>query len=107
MRYKDTDKSLPEIARDLNVDSVVEALVLRASERVRITVTLVEARTDKQLWTESYERDLRDVLALQSELAQAIAREIEITLTPGERTHLGFEPHRPACCARGDWAELG
>ena len=88
MRYKDTDKSLPEIARDLNVDSVVEGSVLRARERVRITVTLVEARTDRQLWTESYERDLRDVLALQSELAQAIAREIEITLTPGERTHL-------------------
>ena len=69
-------------------EAVVEASVLRAGERVRITATLVEAATDGQLWTESYERDLQDVLALQSEVAQAIAREIRIAMAPEEEARL-------------------
>jgi TolB-like protein/DNA-binding winged helix-turn-helix (wHTH) protein len=88
MRYKGTKKSLGEIARELNVDAVVEGMVLRSGERVRITANLLHAPTDRHLWAETYERDLRDVLALQSEVAQAITREIRTTLTPGEHVRL-------------------
>ncbi len=82
MRYKATTKSLPEIAKELNVDAVVEGSVLRVGERVRITAQLIRAVTDEHLWTESYDRDLRDVLRLHSEVARTIAQEIKITLTP-------------------------
>ncbi|MFQ5904642.1 MAG: tetratricopeptide repeat protein, partial [Candidatus Binatia bacterium] len=88
MRYKGTDKPLPEIARELNVDAVVEGTVLRIGNRVRITAQLIEAATDQHLWAESYERDLRDVLALQSEVARAIAREIRIAITQEEEARL-------------------
>lgn len=87
MRYKKTDKSLPQIARELNVDAVVEGTVQRFGKRLRISAQLVQASTDMHLWAESYERDLRDVLALQSEVAQAIAREVQVKLTPQERAH--------------------
>jgi serine/threonine protein kinase/Tfp pilus assembly protein PilF len=89
MRYRGVKKSLREIARELDVDAVVEGSVLRVGDRVRITAQLIEAASDKHLWAESYERDSRDVLALQSEVAQAVAREIKITLTPEERSRLG------------------
>ena len=82
MRYKKTDKSLPQIARELNVEAVVEGTVQRAGERVRISAQLVHAPTDTHLWAESYDRDIRDVLALESEVAQAVAREIRVKLTP-------------------------
>ena len=82
MRYKKTDKSLPQIARELNVEAVVEGTVQRAGERVRISAQLVHAPTDTHLWAESYDRDIRDVLALELEVAQAIAREIRVKLTP-------------------------
>ena len=85
MVYKNARKSLREIARELEVDAVVEGTVLRAEGRVRITAQLIDAQRESHLWAESYERDLRDVLALQSELAQAIAREIRIRLTPQEK----------------------
>jgi TolB-like protein/lipopolysaccharide biosynthesis regulator YciM len=85
MRYKKTDKPLPQIAKELNVDAVIEGSVLRAGDRVRITAQLIQASTDKHLWAESYDRDLRDVLALQDEVASAIAREIKIKLTPQEQ----------------------
>jgi TolB-like protein/DNA-binding winged helix-turn-helix (wHTH) protein/Tfp pilus assembly protein PilF len=88
MRYKGTKKSLPEIARELNVDAVVEGTVLRSGSRMRIIAELVYAPTDAHLWAKSYERDLGDVLKMQSELAQAIAAEIRIKLTPQERTRL-------------------
>ncbi len=88
MRYKGMEKSLPEIAEELDVDAVVEGSVLRAGERVRITAQLIHAATDTHLWAESYERDLRDVLLLQSELARAIAGEIQVAITPEERRHL-------------------
>ncbi|MEE8607732.1 MAG: tetratricopeptide repeat protein, partial [Nitrospiraceae bacterium] len=87
-RYKGTDKSLPEIARELGVDAVIEGTVRRAGNQVRITVQLIEAATDKHLFAESYQRELRDVLALQSSVAQAIAREIKVTVTPEEEARL-------------------
>ncbi len=80
MRYKGARKPLPEIARELNVDGVVEGSVLRAGDRVRITAQLIHATTDQHLWAESYERDIQDILKLQSEVAQAIAQEIKIKL---------------------------
>ncbi len=88
MRYKGTKKSLPEIARELNVDALVEGSALRSGDRVRITAQLIRAATDEHLWSESYERDLKDVLALQSEVARSIAREIKIALTPQEQIRL-------------------
>jgi TolB-like protein/tetratricopeptide (TPR) repeat protein len=88
MQYKSARRPLPEIAQALKVDAVVEGSVQRAGDRVRITAQLIHAQTDRHLWAESYDRDLRDVLALQSEVARAIAREIRITLTPGEQARL-------------------
>jgi TolB-like protein/Tfp pilus assembly protein PilF len=85
MHYKSVRRPLPEIARELGVDAVAEGTVLRAGERVRISVQLVHAPTDTHLWAESYDRDLRDVLALQSEVAQAVARQIQVKLTPLEQ----------------------
>ncbi len=88
MPYKKTDKPLPQIARELNVDAVIEGSVFRAGERVRITAQLLHAPTDRHLWAESYERDLRDVLMLQGEVARAIANEIKMQLTPQEQMRL-------------------
>jgi len=88
MRLKGSKKSLPEIARELSVDGVVEGSVLRSGERVRITAQLIRAATDEHLWAQSYERDARDVLALQDDVARAIAQEIRITLTPQEQARL-------------------
>lgn len=88
MQYKNAPKTMPEIARELNVDAVVEGSVLRSGDRVRITVQLIQATTEKLLWAESYERDLRDVLALQREIARGIAGEIRIKLTPQEQERL-------------------
>jgi len=80
MRYKGARKPLPQIAQELGVDAVVEGSVQRAGDRVRITAQLIDARADQHLWARSYERDLRDVLALQDEVAQAIANELQIEL---------------------------
>jgi serine/threonine protein kinase/tetratricopeptide (TPR) repeat protein len=88
MHYKGTSKTLPEIARELRVDAVVEGSVERSDDRVRITAQLIEASTDRHLWARSYERDLRDVLRLQDDVAQAIATEVRIKLTPQEQIHL-------------------
>jgi TolB-like protein/Tfp pilus assembly protein PilF len=93
MRYKGTKKSMPEIARELNVDALVEGSILRSGDRVRITAQLIRAATDEHLWSENYERDLRDVLALQSEVARSIAREIKIAVTPQEQAR--FAEARP------------
>ena len=81
-------KPVPEMAKALNVDAVVEGSVLRVGEKVRITAQLIDASIDKHLWAESYERDSRDVLALQDEVASAIARQINIEVTPQERANL-------------------
>ena len=88
MHYKGSRKLLPEIAHELDVDAVIEGSVLRAGDGVRITAQLIDARDDRHLWAESYERDLRDILAIQSEVAQAIVRAIEVELTPLEQTRL-------------------
>ena len=78
----------PEIARILNVDAIVEGSVLRSGDKVRITAQLIDARSDRHLWSKSFERNSRDVLALQDELASAIAREIHVRLTPEEQSRL-------------------
>ena len=88
MQYKKARKPLPEIARELDVDAVVEGSVRRAGNRVRITAQLVHAPTDRHLWAKSYERDLSDVLTLQSEVAREIANEINVALTPQEQARL-------------------
>jgi TolB-like protein/Flp pilus assembly protein TadD len=89
MHYKGVRRPLREIARELQVDGIVEGTVLRYGDRVRISAQLINASSDTHLWAESYERDLRDILALQSEVARAIARKIQITLTPLEQAQLG------------------
>jgi len=88
MHYKGTSKTLPEIARELHVDAVVEGSVERSGDQVRITAQLIEAPTDRHLWARSYQRDLRNVLSLQDDVAQAIATEVRIKLTPQEQIHL-------------------
>jgi eukaryotic-like serine/threonine-protein kinase len=88
MRYKGAHKSLPEIGRELNVDALLIGSVVRSGEHLRIAVQLIEAATERNLWTYSYERDLRDVLALQRELTQDIVGEIRIKLTPQEQVQL-------------------
>src|SRR5262249_32650879 len=88
MQYKGKHKPTPEIARELKVDVVVEGSVQRAGDRVRITAQLIQAPTDRHLWAESYERDLRDVLALQSEVAKVIANQVRVQLTQQEQVRL-------------------
>jgi TolB-like protein/Flp pilus assembly protein TadD len=88
MRYKGARRPLPEIARELGVEVVIEGTVLRSGERVRISAQLIEAASDTHLWAESYERDLRDVLQLQSEIARAVARGVETKMTPSEQEQL-------------------
>ena len=89
MHFKETRKTVPKIARELNVDALVEGAVSRDGNRVRISAQLIEARTDHHLWAESYEGDLGDVLRLQHQVALAIANAIKVKLTP---QHQG--PHR-------------
>jgi len=89
MRFKGEHRPpTPEIAKLLNVDAIVEGSVLRLGNRVRITAQLIDASADKHLWASSFERDSRDVLALQDELATAIAHEINVQLTPSEQARL-------------------
>ncbi len=89
MQYKGVRKSLPQIARELNVDSVIEGSVLRCGDRIRITAQLIHASNDEHLWAESYERDFRDILSLQSEIARQVADKVKIILTPEEHASLG------------------
>jgi TolB-like protein/DNA-binding winged helix-turn-helix (wHTH) protein/Tfp pilus assembly protein PilF len=91
MQYRGVHKPLPQIARELNVDAVVEGTVVRSSGQVRIAAELIQASTDKHLWSQSYQRDLKDVLGLQHEIASAIAKQIRMTLTPGEQIQAGTE----------------
>jgi TolB-like protein/DNA-binding winged helix-turn-helix (wHTH) protein/Tfp pilus assembly protein PilF len=88
MAYKHSRKSLPQIARELNVDAVVEGTVLRSGEQVRITAQLIEAPADKHLWAKSYDGNVRNTLALQKSVATAIAEQIRIQLTPQEQAVL-------------------
>ncbi len=84
IRYKKSSRSLAEIARELNVDGIVEGTVQRSGDRVRITSQLIEAASDRHIWASSYERDLQDTLSLQAEIARSIARQIHVSLTPEE-----------------------
>jgi TolB-like protein/DNA-binding winged helix-turn-helix (wHTH) protein/tetratricopeptide (TPR) repeat protein len=88
MRYKGTRKPLPDIAKELNVDGIVEGSVVQSAERVRVNAQLIEAATDRHLWASMYERSPGDVVILQSEVARAIANAIQVQLTPQEEARL-------------------
>jgi TolB-like protein/DNA-binding winged helix-turn-helix (wHTH) protein/Tfp pilus assembly protein PilF len=92
MRYKGTNKPLPEMARELNVEGIIEGTVLRSGNRVRITVQLIRAATDQHLWAETYEGNVEDVLRLQDAVARAVAGEIRVKLGPEEKARLGKSP---------------
>lgn len=88
MQYRGTRKTLPQIAQELHVDAVVEGTVARSGDRVRINAQLIHAPTDRHIWANSYERDQKDIVALQNDVARAIAGEIQIKLTPEEQLRL-------------------
>jgi TolB-like protein/Flp pilus assembly protein TadD len=88
MQFKNTPLSVPEIAKTLHIDAIVEGSVIRDAGRIRVHAQLIRAATDEHFWSETYDRELRDVLALQSEVAQSIARKVEITLTGEEHAML-------------------
>lgn len=88
IRYKSSSKSLPEIAKELGVDAIVEGSVMRSGSQVKITAQLIDAGRDRHLWADSFQRELKDVLALQGEVARAIASEIGVRLTAQERLRL-------------------
>jgi len=88
MAYKHARKPLPQIARELNVDAIVEGTVLRSGDQVRITAQLIEAAADKHLWSQSYQGELKDTLALQNQVARAIADQIRVNLNPQEQAAL-------------------
>jgi TolB-like protein/DNA-binding winged helix-turn-helix (wHTH) protein/Tfp pilus assembly protein PilF len=88
MHYKATNETLPQIARELNVDGVIEGTVQRSGNRIRVTAKLIRGQSETPLWAKVYERGLQDVLVMQNELAQAIVKEIKVNLTPQERRRL-------------------
>ena len=88
MQYKSSKKSLQEIAEALKVDAVLEGAVERSGDRVRVTIHLSQAVPERQLWSQEYNRNIRDALSLQGEIARAITDEIQVKLTPEERTRL-------------------
>src|SRR5207245_4836009 len=88
MRYGRPDKPLPQIARELNVDGIVECTVQRSGDRFRITAQLIYGPADRHLWANSFERDVKNVLALQSTVASEHANEIQVKITPAERAKL-------------------
>jgi TolB-like protein/DNA-binding winged helix-turn-helix (wHTH) protein len=97
MRYKKTDKPLPDIARELAVDGIVEGTVQRSGDRVRITAQLIRGPSDKHLWANSYERDVSDVFMLEREVAGDIARQVQARLATDNRTQLAHpQPINPA-----------
>jgi TolB-like protein/Tfp pilus assembly protein PilF len=92
MQYKSARKPLPQIAGELKVKAAVEGAVMRVGERVRVTVQLIEAATDRHVWAECYERNLRGILSLQNELVETIAAKIRVELTPEEEARLASHP---------------
>lgn len=88
MQYKGVHKPIAQIARELNVDAVVEGTVMKSGNQVRITAQLIQARLDRHLWAKSYDGDLHDILSLQKDVASAVAQEIQVALTPQERALL-------------------
>ncbi len=95
MAYRGGSKPLREVARDLNVDAIVEGSALRSGDRVRITAQLVDGRAETIIWSETYERDMRDIMALQGDVARAIARRVQTTLAPDVEQRLTARPVRP------------
>jgi TolB-like protein/Tfp pilus assembly protein PilF len=93
MHFKDTQLSVPEIARTLRVDALVEGSVIRDGSRIRVTAQLIRGATDEHFWSEAYDRELRDALSLESEVAQSIARKVEVTVTGEERARLVAARH--------------
>jgi TolB-like protein/DNA-binding winged helix-turn-helix (wHTH) protein len=92
MTYKGSRKPLQTIARELNVDALLEGSVWRSGRRVRIVAQLIDASTDAHLWTETYERDVEDVLRLQGEVSEAIVRQIKVAITPEEYARMAYGP---------------
>ena len=92
MPYKNTKKSMRQLAGELHADAVIEGSVMRSAERVRITVQLIDAARDQHLWSESYDRELKDLFVLQGQVAQAIAQQVHAAVTPEERNRL-FPKH--------------
>lgn len=88
MQFKDTKLSVPEIAKTLNVDAVVEGSVIRDGNRIRVNAQLIRGATDDHFWSESYDRDMIDALDLQSDVARSIARKVEVTVSGQERSRL-------------------
>jgi len=88
MRFSNTRLSVPDIARTLGVDAIVEGSVIQEGSRIRVQVQLIRAATDEHFWSEVYDRDLRDVLALESDIAQSVAQRVEITVTGEEHSRL-------------------
>lgn len=93
LRFKDTKLSVPEIARTLGVDAIVEGSVTRDGSRIRVQAQLIRGGTDEHFWSEAYDRELRDVLALQSDVAKSIAAKVEVTVTGEERARLVAARH--------------
>src|SRR5271163_4356408 len=88
IRFKDPQISVPEIARTLGVDAIVEGSVMREGNRIRVTAQLIRGATDEHFWSETYDRELQDTLTLQSELAQTIAEKVQVTVTGEEQKRL-------------------
>lgn len=88
LRFRNSQESVPEIARDLGVDAVLEGSVIRDGSRIRVTAQLIRGATDGHLWSEDYDREMRDVLTLESEMAQLVAEKVEVTVTGEERQRL-------------------
>jgi TolB-like protein len=107
MQYAGTQRTAPQIARELGVQGIIEGSVLRSGDRVQITVQLIHGPSDTHLWSQRYERDLTDVIALQNEVAQAIAREIQAEITPAEETRFAaleeVDPDAHMAYMRGRW----
>jgi len=112
MRFKGTSTPLAEIARELKVDALITGAVVRSGDRVRVTAQLINSDTEDQLWTDRYERDLRDVLDLQNELTRAIAGQIRVQLAPEEQRRLAAakpvnpEAHDAYLQGRFQWHKL-
>ncbi len=111
MQYKGTRKTVPQIARELGVDEVVEGTVLRSGNRMRMRVQLIQGSTDEHVWAESYERDVRDILSLQSEVARSVAAQINLELaprgpvSPQETRVVNFDAYSAYLKGRYEWNE--
>ena len=107
MRYKGSDKPLPEIARELGVDVVIEGSMLWAGDRVRITAQLIEGTSDRHLWAKDYERDSHDILALHGEIAREISYEVKVAVTSEEESHLArsrrIDPEAYRLCLKSNF----